>query len=89
MITTIARSLAYAPLVTRARRALAALFIGGMIGLLAGGDAGALAAPAAPLPDAAARPAAPSETDVHKAAPHFLIAPRGHPATEPRRESLP
>lgn len=44
MNTSMVRSLAYPPLLTRARRALAALFIGSMIALLAGCDAGALAA---------------------------------------------
>lgn len=46
MNTMMIRSLAYPPLLTRARRALAALFIGALIALVAGCDAGALVAAA-------------------------------------------
>ena len=57
MNTTMVRSLAYPPLLARARRALAALFIGALVAMLAGCDAGALAAPAGALHDGAARAA--------------------------------
>jgi hypothetical protein len=77
MNTTMVRTLAYPPLLTRARRALAALVIGAAIALLAGCDAGNLAAPAGALRDQAARPAAPSEADVQEAALRFLFDNHG------------
>ncbi len=77
MNTSMVRSLAYPPLLTRVRRALAALFIGALVAMLAGCDASALAAPAEAVRDEAARPAAPGETDVQEAALRFLIANHG------------
>lgn len=77
MNTTMVRSLAYGPLLTRARRALAALVIGAVIALVAGCESGIPAAPAGALRDQAARPAAPTVTDVQEAALRFLIDNHG------------
>lgn len=70
MNTTMLRSLAYGPLLTRARRALAALVLGALVALAAGCEAGALAAPpAAALRGEAAR------AQVHPCAPRLAEHP--------------